>query len=321
MRIRHLIEEFNDGLERICRHVFNIRHQYSQIRSLKQNLGADKALIHMDFSENFSCQYHQEVQSVHFGSSHNQATLHTVMLYTSAGSTPICTISDSVRKDPAAIWCHLNPILMFIKETFPEIKSLHFLSDGPSTQYKNRTNFAMFSKKIYDMGFMEASWNFLETSHGKGAPDGIGAVIKRTADRLISEKTDIPNSRILFENLNTITSIKLFFINSDDIIDEPLYNDIVAVKGTLKIHQLITTKFGEILFRDVSCFCQGVHCDCYQPSRIQILKSPDEIGEHTAETNDSPSKDNSNSDTNKDDIVVSPELVGQLCVVEYEGKF
>ncbi|KAK6182417.1 hypothetical protein SNE40_010116 [Patella caerulea] len=296
MRIRHLIEEFNDGLERICRHVFNIRHQYSQIRSLKQNLGADKALIHMDFSENYSCQYHQEVQSVHFGSSHNQATLHTVMLYTSAGSTPICTISDSMRKDPAN-WCHLNPILMFIKETFPEIKSLHFLSDGPSTQYKkNRTNVAMFSKKVYDMGFMEASWNFLETSHGKGAPDGIGAVIKRTVDRLISEKTDIPNSRILFENLNTITSIKLFFINSDDIIDEPLYNNVVAVKGTLKIHQLITTKFDEILFRDVS-FCQGAHCDCYRPSRIQILKSPDEIGEHAAETIDSPSKDNSNSDT------------------------
>lgn len=35
------------------------------------------------------------------------------------------------------------------------------------------------------------SWNYYEAGHGKGAPDGIGGVTKRTADRLVAEGKDI----------------------------------------------------------------------------------------------------------------------------------
>ena len=35
------------------------------------------------------------------------------------------------------------------------------------------------------------TWNFHEAGHGKGAPDGVGAAIKRSADFLVLHRQDI----------------------------------------------------------------------------------------------------------------------------------
>ncbi|CAK1593209.1 unnamed protein product [Parnassius mnemosyne] len=34
-------------------------------------------------------------------------------------------------------------------------------------------------------------WNYLEACHGKDVPDDIGAVLKRTADRMVNQEEDI----------------------------------------------------------------------------------------------------------------------------------
>jgi len=33
----------------------------------------------------------------------------------------------------------------------------------------------------------DGTWNFFEASHGKGAADGVGGVLKRTSDRLVKQ--------------------------------------------------------------------------------------------------------------------------------------
>lgn len=62
-------------------HVGNIKHQYKIIRKLKETLDENSVLIHVDFSENYSLKYAEEIQSVHFGGGREQVTLHTGVIY------------------------------------------------------------------------------------------------------------------------------------------------------------------------------------------------------------------------------------------------
>lgn len=134
-----LVSQFQERLSRFKQHIFNIRWQCTAYRQIRETLKADECMLHIDFSENYLCKYSQEIQAVHFGGSHQQATLHTGVLYTAEDQSPLafCSISPSRRHDPTAIWAHLDPVLGMIRQRFPEVKKLHFFSDGPATQYRN----------------------------------------------------------------------------------------------------------------------------------------------------------------------------------------
>lgn len=136
-----LVETFATLLQKFRRHLYNIRQQYAFSRALKQNLPANQCVVHVDFSENYACKYSAEVQCVHFGASHQQATLHTGVYHVGGESAPtsFCTISASRLKGPPAIWKHMEPILKEIREKFPDVTTVHFFSDGPCTQYSAET--------------------------------------------------------------------------------------------------------------------------------------------------------------------------------------
>lgn len=172
-----LATQFQERLFRFRKHIFNIRWQCNAYKHLRQNLTAKDCLLHVDFSENFNCKYAQEIQSVHFGGSHQQATLHTGVLYVhEQPPLSFATISPCRRHDPVAIWAHLDPILDMVKREYSEVKNLHFFSDGPATQYKQKGNFYMIGTEPHQKGFHTTTWNFFEASHGKGAPDGVGGL-------------------------------------------------------------------------------------------------------------------------------------------------
>lgn len=80
----------------------------------------------------------------------------------------------------------MSPVLDHVKTHYPSVNVVHFFSDGPCTQYRQKGNFYMFSTELFKQGFQKGTWSFFEAGHGKGAPDGVGGVLKRTADRLIS---------------------------------------------------------------------------------------------------------------------------------------
>src|SRR5258705_6778530 len=178
----------------MTRHILNIDHQYVTMRSLKNSLSVNECILHMDFSENYLCKYGQEIQQVHFGASHRQVSLHTSVAYVPVPSmmaqvdAPIanttqmslCTISNCLRHDPPAIWAHMDPVFPCIKETCPLIDTVHFVSDGPTSQYRSRKNFYLFSTRSFvTYNLKSATWNFTEASHDKSAADGVGASIKR----------------------------------------------------------------------------------------------------------------------------------------------
>ncbi|MEQ2257630.1 hypothetical protein ILYODFUR_036647 [Ilyodon furcidens] len=100
-----VVEEFQERMVKFWKHLFNICWQYKAYRKLRESLQSHVCLIHVDFSENYICKYANEVQSVHFGGSHQLATLHTGVLYTAIQEAPLtfCSISPSRRHDPPAI--------------------------------------------------------------------------------------------------------------------------------------------------------------------------------------------------------------------------
>jgi len=268
MALIHLVRDFDLCLrEKVVRHVFNIRNQYKMLRILKESLRDDECVIHMDFSENFSCQYSEEIQAVHFGSSHQQASLHTGIVYVSESNIPFCTLSACTRHDPSAIWAHLDPILCHVRSAYPLVVKVHFVSDGPTTQYRNKSNFYFFSQIIYDKGFTWGSWNFMEAGHGKGAPDGIGASIKRKCDAAIAHGTDVKDARAVFDVLiSSESNNSLWFIEEESVLkmSAMLSNlSLATVQGTMKIHQVYSTARSTISHRVLSCFCRHpLPCEC-----------------------------------------------------------
>jgi hypothetical protein len=197
--VGELIDQIEVMMPKFMVHTANITHQYETIDELKQSLTPNKIILHIDFSENFSCKYSAEVQSVHFGASRQQVSLHTGVLYykdatdETLRTLAFCTSSDNLRHDPAAIWAHLSPMLKYAKENISNIQEVHFVSDGPTTQYRNKKNFYLLYECIekFFPDIVSASWNFSEAGHGKGAMDGVGAAIKQTADRHIAHGNDV----------------------------------------------------------------------------------------------------------------------------------
>ena len=93
----------------------------------------------------------------------------------------------------------------FRKRQDRAIDTLHVLSDGPATQYRDRANCFLMSSVPYTRGFKRVTWNFSEHSHGKGAPDGVGGVYNRKADMHVLGGSDLQTPRDLFECLQQST--------------------------------------------------------------------------------------------------------------------
>ena len=125
------------------RHVITYRYQSKKIYYLKSKLMANPALFHIDYSEKYACNFAVEPQSMHFGSSKQQATIHDEVMYVNV----LCS---------------------------PQVTELYFMSDGPTTQYRNRANFYFISSlptPLYPQ-IQRVTWLF----SGKDAPDGVGAM-------------------------------------------------------------------------------------------------------------------------------------------------
>ncbi|XP_073962720.1 uncharacterized protein [Choristoneura fumiferana] len=103
-KLQTLTESFNQELKDIKKHIFNIKHQCAHYLSCIKNLKATEVAIHIDFSENYVCKLATEVQSMHFGASKSQVTIHTGVLYAKEKKPQsFASISASNEHGPEAI--------------------------------------------------------------------------------------------------------------------------------------------------------------------------------------------------------------------------
>lgn len=281
--LRNLIKKFEIDLQQYKIHLYNIGHQYKMYKYVKDNLKTNEVIIHCDFSENYTCKMHQEIQAVHFGASQHQISLHTSVLYRK-GKKPqcFCTLSNSTDHSPEAIWAHLNPILMHIIREYLDIDTIHVFSDGPVTQYRQKKNFFLFNAILKDFCFT-GTWNFFEASHGKGAADGVGGIIKRLLDGKVSHGADVFDAESAYMLLKDVTNVKLYLVNEENIkyIKEKFKQylpSLTPVQKTMEIHQVQTINDDShaIFSRILSCFCSNTYnkgfCNCYSLTKHNLLK-------------------------------------------------
>ncbi|GBO07167.1 hypothetical protein AVEN_197065-1 [Araneus ventricosus] len=96
-------------------------------------------------------------------------------------------MSESKQHDVVAICAHLMPVFAKIKTIVPDLRNIHFLSDDPNTQYKNKNMFYLAATMVTkELAVDSLQWHYSDKGHGKGAPDGIGGCIKRLADNIVS---------------------------------------------------------------------------------------------------------------------------------------
>lgn len=174
-------------------------------------------------------------------------------------------MSGSLNFEVSGIWAHLTPVLKFLQSKFP-IKTFHFVSDSPSGQYRNKTMFYFFANHLCKIcpNIISFTWNYLEAGHGKGAPDGIGAVCKRTADRMVSEGKDVGSlNELEFYLKDTVKGVTFFVISEDDIDNVSKIisvGNIQKLKGTMKVHQVLSKEsLGILEFRHLSYFDGEAH--------------------------------------------------------------
>lgn len=145
-------ETFYEKLKEIMAHKLKETHQRLYWKELKEGFTSNDLGILMDFSQNYETKYHKEVQSVHFGASRQQITLHTGMAYSKNFSKGFTTFSESLKHDAYAVVAHVSNVLKIFLFQLPDVKKLHFMSDSPSTQYRNKFLF-FFNETVYPENF------------------------------------------------------------------------------------------------------------------------------------------------------------------------
>lgn len=135
------------------------------------------------------------------------------------------------------------------------------------------------------------TWNYTESGHGKGAPDGIGATCKRTADFVVNSGTDINNIdqfvKVIQERCLGITCIAIDGKDIQamvDLVEEEAANQ-KGFKGTLNVHQVagvysrsilgLPTKCKTLVMKSISCFCNSSgSCEHYKIGSINFPVKP-----------------------------------------------
>ena len=153
--VSDLVDNCTSLLQRFKRHYFNIQHQYAFYRELRHTMSTRECLIHIDFAENYVCKMASEVQSVHYGASKRQISLHTGVCYVGPDgiANTFCSLSENLQHSPPSIWAHMKPVLDQLQKNHPQVDTLHVFSDGPTTQYRQKTNFYLFTRNLKDRGF------------------------------------------------------------------------------------------------------------------------------------------------------------------------
>ncbi|KAJ4444344.1 hypothetical protein ANN_06136, partial [Periplaneta americana] len=105
---------------------------YQQQR-LEVESNYDISLLHVDFSENYTCISQDEIQSAHW--QQNQISLFTAALWHSGILHPYVLVSDNRNHSKDTVLAYIDRLL---EELPSSSKIIQIWSDGPSSQFKNK---------------------------------------------------------------------------------------------------------------------------------------------------------------------------------------
>ena len=218
----------------------------------------------MDFVEDYRCRYQEEIQSAYW--SQTQVTIHPVVAYYKKAGKLVhqsyVFISDESNHDAKFVFALLRKLVPTISELIPGLKFIHYRTDSPTSQYRNKTIFKIVSCHEEYFNVLP-SWNYMEAGHGKGPCDPIGGIAKRRADLAVkNDKAVIQDAKDFHtwaKKSEETSAIKYSFISTEDFSNAAAFlstacESMKTVVGTMKIHAILPHVANELWVRDTSCF-------------------------------------------------------------------
>ena len=216
-KVSDLYNSIVQELGSFVQHCFIKKQQAISFETDKIHLDGKNAVIQMDFSENYTCQWQNEVQSAHWHQT--QVTVFTVAIWTKPNKPPQSHIyvSDNLDHDKQSIAVFVDMLLSDLKSKSPEIDEVSFWTDGPSSQFKNRYIVSLINFLKLRHTLTKMHWNYFATSHGKGPVDGIGGSAKRCVWMAVLTQNAVVKNAATFAATakNVCPNIITYFVPSD----------------------------------------------------------------------------------------------------------
>lgn len=196
--ISNLVKELPD----ILKHDFIAKVQAEYLEDTKNKLKNGEFVVTLDFSENYSFHVQDAIQSQHWNK--DQASLHVYVIYYKENNKlhnlNFVVFSEYENHDASGVHLYNMKMIQFLKKKFgsTKVKKVYYFSDGAGSQYKNRFNFLNLLYHEIDFG-VKAEWHFFATAHGKGACDGVGGCVKKSAYRASLQNKTIVTTHKLYE--------------------------------------------------------------------------------------------------------------------------
>lgn len=203
------LDELHDSTGKFKLHSFVKNVQSDYFQNAKQDLTSEKAVVQIDFAENYALISQDEIQSAHW--SHAQVTLFTCCIWTTNKLHSLVIVSDELSHNKYTVHLFLQKIFEYIKSVSDNITFLSIFSDNCAAQFKNRYVMASMNALKAEYGFNHLEWNFFAASHGKGAVDGIGGSVKRSVWIAVKSRKAIVNSALEFYDLARDLSKNIIF--------------------------------------------------------------------------------------------------------------
>lgn len=233
----------------------------------------------MDFAENYLCQSLQAVQSSYWNGT--MVSLHPVVTYFkddngSLQHKSFVFTSDELSHNATAVFSIIQKLIIELKQLVsPPLLYIHYWTDSPTSQYRNKTMFAVTANHPNEFG-MAAVWNYFEAGHGKGPCDGVGGTAKRMADDAVKTgKATIQDAHEFFTWASTSqsnSSLEYRFYTKEDYTQAEAYllrkySRVEQVKGTMKLHSVAGVSQEQIKIRATSCYCDKcLTAEGFEPS-------------------------------------------------------
>ena len=222
-----------------------MRNQYKQTQVLKETLPHNEIVIYMDFVENYSCKTADEIQSAYWNAT--QVTLHPMFIYFRDDKGNLqhksyVVFFDTMSHSAGTVLAIIEKLFAIIDlPSCTEIQYVHYWTDSPTSQYRNRF---IFDAVINHEGLFgcPATWNYFESGHGKNVCDGLGGSVKPLAHEAIcSGKCTIQDAEdfMSWASNSNMKGVTFLFVNKADceVKANSLQNvKLTPVKGTLQLH-------------------------------------------------------------------------------------
>ncbi len=154
---------FVDDFRAFSSHVFKVKQQFETFSKLRKNLLTSHVLAWMDYAENFTCSSVEQPQGAYWNSA--SVTLHPVVVYLPEGRQhkSLVAVSNELSHGPPTVYAIIKKFVPEIKNIYAELKHIHYLTDSPTSQYRNRTIFQIMTWHKKEFRIM-CSWDYHEAA-------------------------------------------------------------------------------------------------------------------------------------------------------------